>query len=171
MINLSDPLAPQWVPVREFESYYEVSELGTVRSLRSGKPLAGIINDKGYRPVTLCGDGVKINVRVHRLVLRAFAGDPAPHQTETRHLDGDKLNNELSNLAWGTPAQNTADKVRHGTANPKDLCSRGHIKSGANLKVYRYKDRTMRVCVICHRMTNHSARQQKKTSPSPTLAR
>jgi hypothetical protein len=40
---------------------------------------------------------------------------PEPGE-EGRHLDGVRTNNLLENLAWGTPADNTADKMRHGTA-------------------------------------------------------
>jgi hypothetical protein len=59
---------------------------------------------------------------VHQLVLEAFVG-PRPESCEARHLDGDPSNNKLDNLAWGTKAENQADKLRHGTilrgtANP-----------------------------------------------------
>ena len=46
---------------------------------------------------------------VHRLVLEAFVG-PCPEGMECRHLEGDTANNALSNLAWGTPQENAADK-------------------------------------------------------------
>jgi hypothetical protein len=35
---------------------------------------------------------------------------------QCRHLDGNRSNNRLDNLAWGTPLENGADKARHGTA-------------------------------------------------------
>lgn len=35
---------------------------------------------------------------------------------ETRHLDGDKTNNHVLNLAWGTVKENSDDRQRHGTA-------------------------------------------------------
>lgn len=34
---------------------------------------------------------------------------------ECRHLDGDPSNNQLSNLCWGTSAENAADRIEHGT--------------------------------------------------------
>jgi hypothetical protein len=37
-------------------------------------------------------------------------------QTVVRHLDGNKLNNALENLAWGTPQENSRDMVGHGTS-------------------------------------------------------
>jgi hypothetical protein len=48
---------------------------------------------------------------------------------ECRHVDGDKRNNSLSNLAWGTPAENAADKVRHGT-DPKSVARKYGGNSG-----------------------------------------
>jgi hypothetical protein len=50
----------------------------------------------------------------HRLVAEAFHG-PAPEGMECRHLDGTRDNNRPSNLAWGTPVENAADRRRHGT--------------------------------------------------------
>lgn len=53
---------------------------------------------------------------VHQLVLEAFVG-PCPKGMECRHLDGDHLNNNSSNLVWGTRKDNHADKIKHGTTN------------------------------------------------------
>lgn len=52
---------------------------------------------------------------LHELVLCAFVG-PMPESAECcRHLDGNKLNNELENLKWGTFAENSHDMDQHGT--------------------------------------------------------
>lgn len=51
---------------------------------------------------------------VHRLVLETFVGF-CPKGLECRHLDGNKFNNWLINLAWGTRKENMRDCVRHGT--------------------------------------------------------
>ena len=51
---------------------------------------------------------------VSQLVLEAFVG-PKPNGFECCHNDGDKRNNRLDNLRWGTKESNTADLVEHGT--------------------------------------------------------
>jgi hypothetical protein len=50
---------------------------------------------------------------VHRLVLEAFVG-PCPDGQECLHGDGDPLNNRLDNLKWGTPKENSEDRMRLG---------------------------------------------------------
>lgn len=52
---------------------------------------------------------------VHVSVARAFHGEKPSPSHQVRHIDGDQLNNHADNLAWGTPAENAADKRRHGT--------------------------------------------------------
>lgn len=51
---------------------------------------------------------------IHSLVAQAFLGT-MPEGLECRHLDGDKLNCKLSNLAYGTQSENFNDRRRHGT--------------------------------------------------------
>lgn len=51
---------------------------------------------------------------VHRLVLEVFVG-PCPLGMWCCHWDGNPLNNRLENLRWGTPKENAADAIRHGT--------------------------------------------------------
>lgn len=122
----------RWLPIVGFEGYYEVSDLGRVRSLarvhalktkygttttRPTRPkiLKGCIRRRGgYRTYYLMRDGVAVNRMVQSLVLEAFVG-PRPARMQACHFDGDTRNNALSNLRWDTSAGNHNDKKRHGT--------------------------------------------------------
>lgn len=101
---------------------YSVSDQGDVWSGKSGR-LIGVnsVDSEGYRPVNLDGKCK----RIHSLVLLAFVG-PRPQGLVTRHLDGNPLNNALSNLKYGTESENLADSRRHGTRPPVSQCMRGH---------------------------------------------
>lgn len=69
----------------------------------------------GYLAVTTRAfQGKKRTLLVHRAVLLAFRGVPAPGML-ARHLNGNCLDNRLENLCWGTPEENEADKEIHGT--------------------------------------------------------
>ena len=48
------------------------------------------------------------------MILETFVG-PRPEGQQCRHLDGDKSNNSLVNLCWGTSLENHADMKSHGT--------------------------------------------------------
>lgn len=68
---------------------------------------------------------------VHTLVLNAFVGE-RPNGMVCRHLNGNALDNRLSNLCWGTPKENMQDEIRHGTA----VCLRhGENAIAAKLKL------------------------------------
>lgn len=119
-----------WRAVPGYEGRYEVSDLGRVRSLdrtvelirlgktttrrRKGVVLSPGLTPEGYLLVVLHRDDGGSTRRVHRLVLEAFVG-PAPSGTQALHGDGDEGNCRLSNLRWGTPKENSADAIRHGT--------------------------------------------------------
>lgn len=80
------------------------------RLLRSRK------GKNGYFVVSLHPGAPTTVPYVHHLVLLAFVG-PRPVNMVCRHMDGDKSNNCLNNLAWGTYAENENDKVIHGRSN------------------------------------------------------
>lgn len=123
----------RWRPVVGYEGFYEVSDLGEVRSLprcvyskwvgkrRLQKPIPGVLlvpgvdNKKGHLRVKLYSNGKRTRQQVHRVVLSAFVG-PCPTGMEARHLDGDPSNNSLKNLCWGTAIENWRDRYDHGTA-------------------------------------------------------
>ena len=99
---------------------YEVSECGDLRlrknksNMLAGKILKGWIDKAGYREYKININGRGVNFYAHRLVLTAFLGPQPTPSHQCAHWDGDPINNHYTNLRWATPAENTADKVRHG---------------------------------------------------------
>jgi hypothetical protein len=80
------------------------------KRLAKGKILQPVESMYGYLCVTLEGR----QRRLHCVVLEAFRG-LRPAGMIARHLDGDRRNNHISNLRWGTSRENEADKIWHGT--------------------------------------------------------
>lgn len=104
-----------WASIPGYEGLYEVSTLGRFRRAGSWRPVAVTISPhNGYGYIHLCKGGVAQNYRAHRLVLHAHVGLPSGTQ-DARHLNGNRADNRIANLAWGTAQENHADKVAHGT--------------------------------------------------------
>jgi hypothetical protein len=104
---------------------YWVTDQGRVISGARGEPQLATVHEKanGYLYVGL---GQSKREYVHRLVLLAFVGDPESGE-ECRHLNGDRTDNRLTNLEWGTRKRNNLDKRRHGT-NGGVLNEKGVLK-------------------------------------------
>lgn len=113
-----------WMPVADYEGFYEVSSFGRVRRsggiLRGRRNIEGLLVPRptrgGYLAVCLSRDGVVHQVKVHRLVLKAFSGPPPDAASETRHRNGNRTDNRAINLLWGSKQENMADAARHGMA-------------------------------------------------------
>jgi hypothetical protein len=98
----------QWKPIKDFPDY-EVSDLGRVKSYKHSKE-GRILSPRsdgrgGYKKVTLFKNGMKIQKKIHILVLEAFIG-PKPTGWETSHKNDKPDDNRLSNLEWVTPSKN-----------------------------------------------------------------
>ncbi len=55
---------------------------------------------------------------IHQLLLTTYVG-PRPEGAVACHIDGNKENNHISNLKWGTQRDNMLDRRRHGTDKNK----------------------------------------------------
>lgn len=120
-------MTENWLPVVGFEGFYEVSDLGNVRSFGrlkwggkayywvEGRTLVRSVDGRGYLNVNLSGIR-KITRTVHSLVADAFLG-PRPVGMEVCHNDGNKANPILSNLRYDTKSSNQLDAYKHGTRN------------------------------------------------------
>ena len=113
----------RWADIPWLEGSYQASTFGRIRRATSGpstKPGRLVKQSKhhsGYMEVSLCVNGIQYkSVRVHKLVLTTFVG-AKPQGYQCRHLDGNKQNNHLSNLVWGTPKENARDRHLHRQYN------------------------------------------------------
>ena len=100
----------EWKPIKDFEDYYEVSNLGNVRSER--KVLKQLKRRHGYLSVFLYDrKGGYKQASVHRLVAEAFIPNPNGYE-EVNHKDECKANNKAANLEWCSHKQNNSYGTR-----------------------------------------------------------
>ena len=154
MIDLTSEL---WLPVVDWEVFYEVSEIGGMRSLDRidrlgrhfrGRTLKPYMDPSGYPRVNLSGGGrLAPALQVHRLLMAAFAG-PCPPGQEVRHWDGNPANCTLSNLLYGTRSDQRHDDVRNGRHfnASKTHCPKNHEYTSANTGYTPVGGRFCRIC-------------------------
>lgn len=121
----SESIAELWRPVKGYEGIYEVSNYGNLKSLsrtiilKNGtrrrlktkilKPIS-LGNYHGYQLTN--SEGTKKHY-IHRLVCKAFIGEPIEDNATVNHKDGNKYNNKLSNLEWSS----YSDNLKHAYRN------------------------------------------------------
>lgn len=99
-------------PIPGFNGY-TIDPHGNVYG-KTAKPLATFLAG-GYRKIMLN----KRPCYIHHLVLKTFVSERPPGH-EARHKNGDRLDNRVSNLCWGTKKQNARDRKRERDCyNPK----------------------------------------------------
>ena len=95
-----------WKDIKDYEGLYQVSDDGRVRRILNDGRTREIKNRDGvYLTVSLSKRSIKKTFNVHRLVAEHFLPRP-PKATEVNHKDGNKHNNNLSNLEWVTQREN-----------------------------------------------------------------
>lgn len=114
-----------WKNVVGFEEFFEVSNLGVIRSkermvnnkgkmvLKPSKVLSPFNNGKGYQQITLWADGKSYKRYVHRMVAEAFIDNPNS-LSDVNHEDGNKGNNKVDNLTWCTRKDNINHAIDSG---------------------------------------------------------
>ena len=99
--------------IKEIKNYpnYAITDNGEVYNLRNGKIMRQKDN-QGYLTVKLCKNGKPKEFRVHRLVYQAFIGE-LDNLLVIDHIDGNRHNNNVSNLRQIHTRENTSRAKEH----------------------------------------------------------
>ncbi len=106
-----------WKSVPGYEGIYEVSNYGRFAVIKNdGKHLRKLNNKTPYLSVSAkaINNSKPKTFYLHQLVAKVFIGD-RPDNMVVRHLDGNRYNNRVDNLSYGTPEENYADTRKHKT--------------------------------------------------------
>ena len=107
-----------WKPIKNYEGYYEISNLGRVKSLdrfikqkdhfihRRECIKQSRIDFNGYYVVTLCKDRKSVSTYIHRLLAEAFIPNP-DNKPCVDHINTITTDNSLENLRLVTAEENS----------------------------------------------------------------
>lgn len=175
-----------WLAVPGFEGLYEISDLGRFKRIapdrmgrtpHTNKVLKPMMGARGYHIYSFWKDGVPHSKIIHRLVARAFLGEPGT--MVVNHKNGIKTDNRLENLEYVTQKENYRHaldvlhfKPSHGETHWKatltdeqveDICRR--LQNGEKQSVIG-KEYGLRPSLMCDYAHGRS-RARKHINASP----
>lgn len=96
-----------------YEGIYQISNLGNVKSFKSGigKLMKPNNDDRGYYSIELWSYGVRKKVKIHQLVAESFLNHKrCGYKLVVNHIDFNKTNNSVDNLEIVTNRENSNKK-------------------------------------------------------------
>ncbi len=105
----------EWLPIPQFEGY-QINQEGKIRSsskIKGGSLMKTTVDRCGYEKLTLSKNGKRHTAYVHRLVALTFL-DVEAGKSYVNHKNGIKTDNNLENLEWVTPKENSLHAFLNG---------------------------------------------------------
>ncbi len=132
-----------WKPIKNFEGLYEISSDGRVRSLHK-RNYHNILNTwdngRGYLFCNLCKKGQKKkHGYIHKLVAGHFVDNPDTLNV-VNHIDGDRSNNDYTNLEWCDQSHNMKHASEMNLIHKGEKCFRSKLKNEDVLEIRRLNE-------------------------------
>lgn len=116
-----------WKDIKGYEGSYMVSNMGRIKSLgncktHKEKVLNPCVNNHGYLLVSLYLNRKSSSKMVHRIVIETFLSKPS-FDKQVNHKNGNKTDNNISNLEWCTGSEN----VKHAFTTGLKAIHKGEL--------------------------------------------
>lgn len=147
-----------------FNPRYEISNFGNVRIIASKKLVTPITKD--YLFVRLFdlskkkgSPGYRKDYRIHRLVAMYFIDNP-DNKPYVNHIDGNKFNNNVTNLEWCTESENTIHAYKNKLIPLQKPIKASNLEDSSDVRIFESLSEAARYfdCnkVYIHRALNHT---------------
>ncbi len=117
-----------WKNIKGYEKYYQISSTGKIKSLERKDARGYLRKEKirklikgstnGYVTIKLMVNKTYKHYLFHRLLAEAFIPNPE-NKPEVNHKDGNKFNNNISNLEWVNRTENINHAFKNGLMNDR----------------------------------------------------
>ena len=174
-----------WKDIKGYEGFYQVSNLGRVRSLERDvyfpngtvnrhieeKILVPNLDRYGYQYVALYLNGKAKSIKVHRLVAEAFLQN-TENKPQVNHKNEVKTDNFVENLEWCDNKYNAiyGTKIERQKQTFKDNCKSGKIKRVKKVfcvelnKTFDYAKSAEEELGVCEQSIRACCRHEKNTA-------
>lgn len=98
--------------------------------------LSKFVDNVGYYQTVFRINGKRIYVRIHRLIAETLIPNP-DNLPMVNHIDGNKLNNDLSNLEWYTNSYNTQEAYDKGLYKSRTKCPIKAINMNGEVTIFK----------------------------------
>ena len=151
-----------WKDVTGFDGLYQISNFGRVKSLEkiyyTGNYMSKRVQKEivlkpystgRYLCVNLSNKGLNKNYKIHRLVAIHFIPiiDGKP---EVNHIDGNRLNNNVSNLEWCNRSENQFHAYKNGLQKTKNGFEFVYSKPVLNIENGVFYDTISEAAISCN---------------------
>lgn len=120
---VNNSLLEIWKDIAGFEGLYQFSNLNNLKRI-AGSPnckndryLKSKIDDNGYIRFLLSKNNKTYKKYMHHLIMEYLNIKKPNSNSQIRHLNGIKFDNNPSNLKWGNQSENEQDKKLYGKFN------------------------------------------------------
>lgn len=124
-----------WKDIKGYEGIYQISNLGRVKNKLTEEIKKQSDNGNGYKNVNLWNKNKGQTFYIHRLVAEAFIENTL-NKPEVHHIDSDRSNNDVKNLAWVTTKENNnlGKRIERLTSNKRWIETRSTSMAKAREK-------------------------------------
>lgn len=119
-----------WKDIKDYKGLYQINNFSRVKSLPRNTTNGGILktakNSSGYLMISLCKNGKKKHVYIHRIIAKTFIPNPK-NKPCINHKNGIKTDNRLENLEWVTYQENAIHSYKNGLQKIQRGSDRGRV--------------------------------------------